>query len=57
MSTGLGMLIILGLILALEIWALVNKKPNDTISETFWRINKHPIVPFLCGVICGHLFW
>ena len=58
MSTGLGVLIVLGLVLALEVWALANRKPNDTISEVFWRINmKHPIVPFLFGVVAGHIFW
>lgn len=58
MTTGLGILIIIALGLALEVWALMNKKPNDTISETIWRVSfKYPLVPFLAGYLCGHLFW
>lgn len=58
MSTGLGLLIIIALLLGLEAWALMNKKPHDTISETVWKISfKHPFVPFLLGYVLGHLTW
>jgi len=58
MSTGFGLLVAITLLLVLEGWALLNKKPNDTISETVWRISfKYPFVPFLVGFLMGHLFW
>lgn len=58
MSTGLGILILGGLALALEVWALANRKPGDTISEVTWRvIYRWPFVAFLAGFLAGHLFW
>lgn len=48
------------LILALfiyEAYALLNRQPGDTISEIFWYLSKRPLVPFLFGLLCGHLFW
>jgi hypothetical protein len=30
---------------------------GSTISEVFGFLSKRPIVPFLFGVIMGHLFW
>lgn len=45
------------LLLIYEGWTLINRTPNDTISETVWRANKWPLVPFLIGVLCGHWFW
>jgi hypothetical protein len=30
---------------------------NATISATTLFFSKHPIVPFLAGVLAGHLFW
>lgn len=26
-------------------------------SLTIIMAHKHPLIPFLCGVLCGHLFW
>lgn len=57
MSTGLGLLIIVGLLLALEAWALVNHKPKDTISETIWRLTRQVWLVFLAGFLAGHFFW
>jgi len=58
MSTGLGVLVLIGLALALETWALLNRKPKDTISETTWRIiYRYPFVAFLLGYLMGHLTW
>lgn len=58
MSTGVGVLILIGLALALEGWALWNKKPHDTISEVTWTVvARWPFVAFLAGFLCGHLFW
>lgn len=31
---------------------------KDTISEVILEIAyRHPLLPFLCGVLCGHWFW
>lgn len=58
MSTGLGLLVVIALMLGLEAWAVMNRKPHDTISEIVWRVSfRFPFVPFLVGFLCGHLFW
>ena len=58
MSTGLGILIVIALLLILEGWAIMNKTPSDTISETVWRASfKYPFIPFLVGFLMGHLFF
>ena len=45
-------------LLAYEAWTLINATPNDTISESVWRvIQTRPLVPFLAGLLCGHFFW
>lgn len=49
-------LIVVGLIY--EGWTLINGVPNDTISESVWRVAaERPLVPFLTGLLCGHFFW
>jgi hypothetical protein len=58
MTTEIGLLILLALVIALEGWALLNKKPGDTITEVTQRLIKlYPIIAFLAGLVCGHLFW
>ena len=42
---------------AYEIYALLDTKPDDTISEIVWAMSKRPLVPFLFGLLMGHLFW
>ncbi len=45
-------------LLAYEVWTLINKTPNDTISERIWNVSMHrPLVPFAAGLLCGHFFW
>lgn len=45
-------------LLAYEGYTLINKEPEDTISESVWRVEKsRPVVPFLVGLLCGHLFF
>lgn len=44
-------------LVAWEIYTLVNDEPNDTISEVVAFFGRHPIVPFLVGVLIGHWFW
>lgn len=43
------------LLLVYEIWAIVNRKPGDTITEVIRA--QRPIIPFTFGVVMGHLFW
>lgn len=58
MTTVNAVLIIVGLALCWEAWTVLNSKPGDTISETVWRATvKQPVIPFLVGFLCGHLFW
>ena len=59
-KTKFGTVWVLGIVAAaligwdFYIWTV----PGGTISETLlgWAKN-HPVVPFMFGVICGHLFW
>lgn len=31
---------------------------GETISENTWRlVKKYPVISFLAGLLCGHLFW
>jgi hypothetical protein len=49
---------LLGGLAAYEVAALADTKNGHTISEITWRaVSGRPIVPFLAGVIAGHLFW
>jgi hypothetical protein len=51
-------LLIVGVALAVTYELLAAFGANDpTISEIIWTANRHPIVPFLFGVVAGHLFW
>lgn len=49
------------LLFVYEVWALVRAgkgKKGDTISEIIWEVtSKRPVVPFLFGMLMGHLFW
>jgi hypothetical protein len=52
-------LLILGilLVLAYEVWAIVTQRAS-TISEIVWRTAAtSPLLPFLAGLLMGHLFW
>lgn len=41
-----------------EVVAIANRPDGDTISEMTWAgAKKRPLVPFLAGVVAGHLFW
>ena len=44
-------------LLGYEGYTLLNSIPGDTLSEAVWDISKHPLIPFLAGLVCGHLFW
>ena len=46
------------LLIMYEMWPLANAVPGDTISESIWLAPaKNPIIAFLAGRLCGHLFW
>lgn len=44
-------------IVGYETWTLLNMKPGDTISDTVWKANRRPLIPFAVGMLCGHWFW
>lgn len=50
-------LVLIGALFAYEGFALANKRQGDTISELMWAGSKRPLLPFLFGLLCGHLFW
>lgn len=41
------------LLLIYEGWTLINKYPNDTISEIVWILAQKPFIPWLFGVATG----
>lgn len=54
----IGLVVIVAALLALEGYALSNKRERDTISEITWRlVLRKPFIAFLIGFLCGHLFW
>lgn len=46
------------LLAVFDYFAFKNPAAGDTLSEVLllWSM-RHPVVPFLFGVISGHLFW
>lgn len=37
---------------------IFQKKTENTVSQVLLRLSKqYPIIPFLFGVLAGHLFW
>ena len=58
MRSRLVLLLCLIPLLVYELVTFANPTPGDTISETVWQLSKEwPMVPFLFGVVAGHLFW
>ena len=53
--------ILVGVTLLLIVWdvyAATNKERGDTISEVVLGFaRRHPVIPFLLGVLMGHLLW
>ena len=46
------------LLIGWDIYVAGNRMPGDTISELLLDFSiKHPIIPFILGVLVGHLFW
>jgi hypothetical protein len=41
-----------------DIYVASNNVPGDTISEVILAASlNRPVIPFVSGVVCGHLFW
>jgi hypothetical protein len=36
-----------------EGWTLINRFPEDTLSESVWRLAARPMVPYLFGMAMG----
>ena len=54
------MTVIFGLlVLSLFVYegAALYRKRGETISEIVWHLSTRPLIPFLVGLLCGHLFW
>ena len=48
----------IGVILLYDLYALAFLGWDDTISVSTLQLSKKfPVVPFLAGLVCGHLFW
>lgn len=57
MTIGILLAVASGLI-GWDIYTAVDPTPGDTISEVLLGgALSHPIIPFLFGVVMGHLFW
>ncbi len=44
-------------LLLYEVIALLTGGKQPTLSEMVWRASRNPVVPFLAGLLAGHLFW
>jgi len=42
---------------AFDVWAAMNGRKGDTLTEVLRLLSKRPIIPFAFGVLMGHLFW
>lgn len=52
-------LLVAGIVVgAWDIWVTAIGRPLDTVSRTLWDWSTmYPILPFVFGVIIGHVFW
>lgn len=56
-TTKKVLLVASGGLLLYETWTVLNKRKEDTISESVWELVKYPFFTFACGVLAGHFFW
>jgi hypothetical protein len=41
-----------------DVWLATAYGRDGTLSAFVWRLSAdYPLVPFLVGLLCGHLFW
>lgn len=53
-----ALLIGLVVIFGYDAYAMIRYGLDKTISWVIWTNSKEaPIIPFVAGLICGHLFW
>jgi hypothetical protein len=45
------------ILIAWDVYVAVNAEEGDTISEVLLFVSRHPVLPFVFGVLAGHLFW
>lgn len=61
MPTKFGTVWVIGLcavaLIAWDIYAAMSTTQPTISVLTLSTAQKHPILPFLTGVLCGHLFW
>jgi len=54
----IAVLCILGFIVAADVYLVIRGGLPATISWFLWTNSvKYPIIPFVLGVLAGHLFW
>ena len=54
--TDCVILAIVAVVVIFDVAVSVAKVP--TVSERIWFwIHRHPVVAFVAGMVCGHLFW
>lgn len=52
------MFICAAILVGWDIYVAISPPENDTISEIIQEYAfKHPIIPFIFGVLIGHFFW
>lgn len=56
--TEIALVVIVVALVIVEVYAIVNRRKRDTISEVTWRVVlRMPFVAFLLGYLMGHLTW
>lgn len=56
--TQIVVLAVVVLVLAYDLYAYLKGGQAATVSWVIWTASKDtPVIPFLSGVLCGHLFW
>ncbi len=59
---GWTVVILLAVVALVGAWdvyvAFFNREKDDTVSEVVRELaRRHPLVPFLFGLLMGHFFW
>ena len=56
--TVLFVITLVVLVAAFDVWIIAKKGKQESISAHIIRAShKYPMLPFLLGILCGHLFW
>jgi hypothetical protein len=57
-ATPIVLALSIGALFLYDLYALSALGWDETISVSVLQLSKkYPIVPFLAGLVCGHLFW